>query len=451
MTDTIYSGSGDDAASHQPTAGRHGARPTVGPRARAALILNRIGETLLRAGEFKAAEMACRCAVKADSRNIEGHLYLSALQHSGGKRQAARETLERGIRRNPVYSRSVPPRPLARVMTVQGIEDGYFMVQTRRNKEFKVALRGGNFSDRYLIDRDKFALTNFFILGDNILSCALPEFDIIVNTIADPDREPQALTTLCRFLDADQGLPVINDPERVVKTTRDNNYRRLKDSAGVLMPKTVRSAGRHAVAADVTRLIESEGLSFPVLVREAGSHTGMTLRKFDSREQLANDFTYANARELYVTQFHDCRFRGDYFRKMRLFFIDGKMFPVVCHIDTVWNVHGDNRKTIMLKNAWTMDEERAFMADPRAYLGAGRYQTLHGLYREIGLDFFGVDFTVTDDGRILIYEVNPVMIHKFDHAGSFPYLTPYLEAISDAFNAMIENRVTAGAGRRSRS
>jgi len=447
MMGTNNPGRGDGSASHWPTSGSRDARMAIGPRARIGLILDRIGEVLLRAGEFKAAELACRCAVKADPRNIEGHLYLSALQHSGGRRQAARETLERGIRNNPVFARPVPVKPLARVMTVQGIEDGCFMVQTRRNKEFKVALRGGNFSDRYLIDRDKFAITSFFILGDNILSCALPDFDIIVNTIADPDREPQALATLNRFLGANPGVPVINHPEPVLKTTRDNNYRRLKDTAGMLMPKTVRGAGNNLGPAGVTRLMESEGLSFPVLVRETGSHTGVTLRKFDSREQLAGDFSYSDARELYVTQFHDCRFRGDYFRKMRLFFINGRMFPVVCHIDTVWNVHGDNRKTVMLNNPWMTDEEQAFMADPRAYLGEARYRLMQGLYRKIGLDFFGVDFTVMDDGRILIYEVNPVMIHKYDHAGHFPYLTPYLEAISDAFNAMIVERVAAGAGK----
>lgn len=447
MTDSNNRRRGDDTASHWPTADPQGAQPAIRLRARFALLLNRIGEILLRAGEFKAAEMACRCAVKADPRNIEGHLYLSALEHSSGRRQAARETLERGIRNNPVNVRPRPARPLARVMTVQGVEDGYYMVQTRRNKEFKVALRGGNFSDRYLIDRDKFAITGFFVLGDNILSCVLPEFDIIVNTIADPDREPRALATLNRFLGAHRAVPVINHPERVLRTTRDNNYRRLKDTAGVLMPKTVRSAGKNSDAAGVTRLMESEGLSFPVLVRETGGHTGATLRKFDSRAQLESDFSYSNARELYVTQFYDCRVHGNYFRKMRLFFIDGRMFPVVCHIDTVWNVHGDNRETVMLNNQWMMDEEQAFMADPRAYLGEKRFLLLQRLHGEIGLDFFGVDFTVADDGRILIYEINPVMIHKYDHAGNFPYLTPYLEAISDAFNAMIIERVAAAAGK----
>jgi len=178
-------------------------------------------------------------------------------------------------------------------------------------------------------------------------------------------------------------------------------------------------------------------------MRETGSHTGITLRKFASTDEVERDSSYAGDKELYVTQYVDCPFRGTYFRKMRVFFIDGTIFPVVCHIDTVWNVHGYNRTELMAKNQWMMDEEKAFMADPRQYLGERRYALLQGLYADIGLDFFGIDFTVLEDGTILVFELNPVMRHSFDHARHFPYLTAYLEEISQAFSDMIANRVRA--------
>ncbi|MFQ5763915.1 MAG: tetratricopeptide repeat protein [Rhodospirillales bacterium] len=407
-----------------------------------ASLLGRIGGILLRAGELDAAAMAYGCAVKADAGNIAAHIKLSALQHWKGRAEKARETLERGIREKPFYVRPCPNEPLGHVMTVRGVEGGHYMVGWRHNEERKVVLRGGNISDRHLIDRDRFTKTNFFVFDDNLLSCPdLPTFDIIVNTIADPDLEPRALGTVSAFLRRHPEIPVINHPDRVLETTRDNNHRRLKDVPGLLVPKTVRVAGAPPAAADVIRAMDENGLSFPILVRETGSHTGHTLRRFDDRATVERGLPYQNARELYVTQYVESLFKGPYFRKMRLFFVDGETFPVVCHIDTEWNVHGDNRTRLMAKNQWMMDEEKAFMADPRAYLGPARMDAVRKLYSVIGLDFFGLDFTLTGGGDVLVYEVNPVMMHGFDHARHFPYLTPYLENVSEAFNRMIAARL----------
>jgi hypothetical protein len=62
---------------------------------------------------------------------------------------------------------------------------------------------------------------------------------------------------------------------------------------------------------------------------------------------------------------------------------------------------------------------------------------VHGVAK---LDFFGVDFNVLDDGRILIFEMNPAMRHSFEHAQNFPYLIPHAQRITDAFQAMITSR-----------
>lgn len=405
-------------------------------------LLGRIGGILLKAGELDAAAMAYGCAVRADAGNIAAHISLSALQHRKGRAEKARETLVRGIRVKPYYVRPCPNEPLGRVMTVRGVEGGHYMVGRRHNEDRKVVLRGGNISDRYLIDRDRFTTTNFFILDDNLLSFPdLPAFDIVVNTIADADLEPGALGTVSAFLSRRPDIPVINRPDRVLETTRDNNHRRLTDVPGLRVPKTVRVAGAPPAAADVIRAMDENGLSFPVLVRETGSHTGRTLRRFDDRAAVERGLPFDTARELYVTQYVESLFKGSYFRKMRLFFVDGETYPVVCHIDTEWNVHGGNRTRLMAKNQWMMDEEKAFMADPRAYLGPAPMDAVKRLYPVIGLDFFGVDFTLTDGGDVLVYEVNPVMMHSFDHARHFPYLTPYLENVSEAFNGMIAARL----------
>jgi len=57
------------------------------------------------------------------------------------------------------------------------------------------------------------------------------------------------------------------------------------------------------------------------------------------------------------------------------------------------------------------------------------------------LDFFGIDFTITEDDTFLIYELNPTMRHSFDHAYNFSYLRQPDQNITDAFNDMIEARM----------
>ena len=114
---------------------------------------------------------------------------------------------------------------------------------------------------------------------------------------------------------------------------------------------------------------------------------------------------------------------------------------MVCHIDRVWNVHGDNRKDVMLQHKWMMEEEARFASDCKGHLGADAYQALHAIHGVIGLDFFGIDFTVRPDGSILVYELNPAMRHSYKHAKNFPYLQPSLDAITQAFNRMILDRL----------
>ena len=65
---------------------------------------------------------------------------------------------------------------------------------------------------------------------------------------------------------------------------------------------------------------------------------------------------------------------------------------------------------------------------------------LPGNLPRLRLDFFGIDFTVLEDGRLFIFELNAAMRHNFDHAPAFPYTWPHLRAISQAFHAMAESR-----------
>jgi len=72
-------------------------------------------------------------------------------------------------------------------------------------------------------------------------------------------------------------------------------------------------------------------------------------------------------------------------------------------------------------------EEKKFLSAPQAYLGKDIYDRIRKLYGIVGLDY-----TVTGQGDVLIYELNLTMRHSFDHARNFPYMARYMLNITDA-------------------
>ena len=404
------------------------------------------GEVMTGHGDFDAAAALYRRAIEIDRTHLPAYFNLSALQWSTDRADEARATLEQGLHAKPFMHRACYGKAEATILELKGVESSYFMLGDALNRK----LRGGNFTTKFLIDRNRFTKLTFYVTGDNLLTYrGLPKFDIVVNSIADADREGRSLATAAAFLDTKSKKPVINRPERVLPTTRDGNAARLNDVDGVAFPKTTRLSTADQSPQDVMDVLDRRGFLLPILVREPGSQTGRTFEMVKTPKALFDYVAAMDGDALYAIQYIDERMRGKtlfsrsfkYFRKMRVFFIDGRLYPVVCHIDRIWNVHGDNRKDVMLQHKWMMEEEVRFASDCKGYLGADAYQALHAIHGVIGLDFFGIDFTLRPDGSILVYELNPAMRHSYKHARNFPYLQPSLEAITQAFNRMILDRL----------
>jgi hypothetical protein len=56
----------------------------------------------------------------------------------------------------------------------------------------------------------------------------------------------------------------------------------------------------------------------------------------------------------------------------------------------------------------------------------------------MNLDYAGVDFSVLRDGRILVFEANPVMfVHPVDADGVLGFKRPHIDRIFAAFEAML--------------
>ena len=384
-------------------------------------------------------------AIELDPHDLDTYLSMSAALNEANKHELARDVLKNGIEKRPYITHSFDGKPKATILQLLGVQNCKF-----RTKKHGRYLEGGHFSTKYLIDREKFKIISFHVLDENLTTYDdFPTYDIIVNSIADPDKEEASLRTVAGFMRKNPDIPIINDPEAVLLTTRNENYERLRDIPGVVFPKTVRLPITAQNIQSTLERIECEGFSYPILLRQPGWHTGTTFMKAEDSSKVKKYVETNNPKELYVTQFIDTSVNGmsiftkfhKYFRKMRIFCIDGQIYPVVCHFDKIWNVHGGYRKNLMIRNRWMREEEFIFVSDYKYYIGTDAAETLERICSSMRLDFFGVDFNVLPDGKVLIYEINPAMRHSFSHGKTFSYIMPYLEEVSDAFQRMIMSRL----------
>ncbi len=100
----------------------------------------------------------------------------------------------------------------------------------------------------------------------------------------------------------------------------------------------------------------------------------------------------------------------------------------------------------MQAHAWKLEEERRFLEDPEAVLGAAGVAAIAAIGARMDLDYAGVDFSVLRDGRILVFEANPVMfVHPEDAQGALAFKIPHVARILDAFEAVLAR--TAGRDR----
>jgi hypothetical protein len=56
------------------------------------------------------------------------------------------------------------------------------------------------------------------------------------------------------------------------------------------------------------------------------------------------------------------------------------------------------------------EEERCFLDDMPAVLGPGAMTALAGIAETLGLDYAGIDFALTRDGSVLVFEANATMV-----------------------------------------
>jgi len=262
----------------------------------------------------------------------------------------------------------------------------------------------------------------------------LTSYRTLVNLITEPEQNAKVLENLKKVL---RGVPgrVINKPDAVLRSTRDQVARLLSGIPGLIVPQAVRLNGsKPAVAA---KALEKAGIVAPAILRKTGTHAGKIVGLFDSVDEAV---AALEPGEHIATQFVDFAGTDGLYRKFRVYFIGRQVVLRHMIISDQWNVHVRERVQYMANHPALVAEERALfdMEEPFSARVRGVFQAVR---ERMPLDFFGMDFGLTPDGDVVLFEANATM--SFfplwpSKDPQFIYLTKCLEPAQAAFRELLD-------------
>jgi glutathione synthase/RimK-type ligase-like ATP-grasp enzyme len=288
-----------------------------------------------------------------------------------------------------------------RVLQLIGIDDSRtitvtYLSQRRDRMRFDCL---GNVELSSLVDPTRFELVPFLcgpVKGEPVrVQC-----DVILNVICDPDTNAGALG-IARRICNQLGVGVINHPDRVLASSRDDVAVALADLPAALVPRTVRITPTSV--ADVAKQVAAAGLGTPFLFREAGAHGGRGLVLVRGRKDASELERFAfDGRHFYVSEFVDYRSPDGRYRKYRALVVGGYTHAKHMIAAEGWNIHAGQRAE-MEKDAALVAEEEKVLVDG---LSDDLRMTFTTIHERLGLDYFGIDYGLLDDGRPVLFEVN---------------------------------------------
>jgi len=143
--------------------------------------------------------------------------------------------------------------------------------------------------------------------------------------------------------------------------------------------------------------------------------------------------------EFFVSRFVDYAGEDGLFRKYRIVLIDGR--PYACHMAVAdrWDIWYLNAG-MAFSESKRIEEER-FMRTFDSDFALRHQGALAALAERIGLDYFTVDCAENRNGELLIFEAdNTAVVHNMDSPQLYPYKSPQMRKIFDAFAAMLYRR-----------
>jgi hypothetical protein len=304
---------------------------------------------------------------------------------------------------------------------------------------------GGNTPIEFLLEGSAIELQTLYVVAGIELPVPLPDHDVAILIASDSEECREALRKIDRAMPR-WPRPLLNPPQLVRNLDRDKLHGLLCGIQGLDIPATacVTRAQLSEVARSNIGLADvAAELQFPIIIRPRGSHAGVGLAKIDNGAMIVRYLADRPEQEFFVSRFVDYAGHDGLFRKYRIALVDGR--PYACHMAIAdrWDIWYLNAG-MAFSQSKRLEEER-FM---RTFDGdfALRHQgALAALVARIGLDYFTIDCAENKDGELLIFEAdNTAVVHNMDSPEVYPYKSPQMRKIFEAFAAMLYRHARHG-------
>ncbi len=288
-----------------------------------------------------------------------------------------------------------------------------------------------------LLENTDIDLIFYYVSPGEPLALPIPEHDVLFVAICESDENREVLTSLDHSL-AHWPKPVINAPQNIPLTGREAASKLLQDAPGLLIPPTLHASRSVLLdlAAGHTRLPERfAGCDFPIIVRPVGSHAGRDLAKIERSNELDAYLSKVEEDEYFLSPFIDYSGKDGMFRKFRVALVDGKSYACHMGVSANWMIHYVNAG--MYEDAKKREEEAAFMEHFDDFALRHR-AALDAIYQRTKLDYLCIDCAETQDGQLLIFEIDHTMVvHAMDPEHLFPYKQSHMKKVKTAFRDLL--------------
>jgi glutathione synthase/RimK-type ligase-like ATP-grasp enzyme len=190
--------------------------------------------------------------------------------------------------------------------------------------------------------------------------------------------------------------------------------------------------------------IAKHGFAFPLLLRSPGYHTGRNFILVEQAAGLSAAAASLPGNDLLVIRYLDARGKDGNARKYRVMLVAGQIYPLHLAISANWKVHYFTSD--MADEPDHRREEAHFLSDMQATLGNKAMAALERIRDALGLDYAGIDFGLSPDGDLLLFEANATMvIARPDPDERWAYRRTAISGILDAVVAMIMQKSVQGS------
>jgi glutathione synthase/RimK-type ligase-like ATP-grasp enzyme len=369
---------------------------------------------VLAEDDAAASRAAYERALELDPAHATGNFGLALLLEAQGDVQGAQTYRQRAF-----------AEPIVRIGPYHGTGDPLRLLVL-------LAANGGNIVTTLLID-DNVVQTISLVTDSYRDGMALPPHDVIFNAIGDAERADGTLAIAERIA-ARSSAPFLNRPAAVMQTRRAD-VERLNAVPGVTAPHT-----ELLPRARITATALSErGFTFPLLLRSPGYHMGEHFTLVATPGDLAANLASLPGDEILAIAYLDARRADGTVRKYRALMIGGRLYPVHLAISRAWKIHYFSAD--MRDSDDNRAEEARYLSDMRGHLGPRAMAALEGIAALLDLDYGGIDFGISADGNVLVFEANPTMaVYLPDEDERFAYRRPAITNIVAAVRQMFSER-----------